>query len=231
MVTLWDFFIPTFRCPHRLERIGVIGDGGKWVCGLQRVANQKKCVIYSFGVNGESSFEATLLKRAPNCEVWGYDFSVGGWGPEIREDPELRNRAYFTALAIGGSDAHGENDNPKVWTLDSLMKLNGHEFIDILKVDVETAEFDALTAFLNAYAHGELPIGQMQLEIHAVHERGNFDFFVKWWETLEAAGLRPFNLEPNLIHVTNPGCRKPEVVEYSFINIHGNHALVSDAYN
>jgi len=94
-----DFFIPTFRCPHRLERIGVIGDGGKWVCGLQRVANQKKCVIYSFGlsffpsilppsvvtptrfmigVNGESSFEATLLKRAPNCEVWGYDFSVGG---------------------------------------------------------------------------------------------------------------------------------------------------------
>jgi hypothetical protein len=102
------------------------------------------------GVNGESSFEATLLKRAPNCEVWGYDFSVGGvsafvsfsffsvyqlltfslwqWGPEIREDPELRNRAYFTALAIGGSDAHGENDNPKVWTLDSLMKLNGTSF-------------------------------------------------------------------------------------------------------
>src|SRR5579863_2335105 len=94
-----DFFIPTFRCPHRLERIGVIGDGGKWVCGLQRVAKQKKCVIYSFGspffplilppfvvtptcymigVNGESSFEATLLKRAPGCEVWGYDYSVGG---------------------------------------------------------------------------------------------------------------------------------------------------------
>jgi len=91
--------------------------------------------------------------------------------------------------------------------------LSGHEFIDILKVDVETAEFDALTAFLNAYAHGELPIGQMQLEIHAVHDLGNFDFFVKWWEALEAAGLRPFSLEPNLLHVTNPGCRKPEVVE------------------
>jgi hypothetical protein len=33
---------------------------------------------YMLGVNGESSFEAALLKRLPHCEVWGYDFSVGG---------------------------------------------------------------------------------------------------------------------------------------------------------
>jgi hypothetical protein len=45
-----DFFIPSFQCPHRLERIGVLDDGGKWVCGLDRVAKQDKCVIYSFGL-------------------------------------------------------------------------------------------------------------------------------------------------------------------------------------
>ena len=28
------------------------------------------------GVNGESSFEASLLERAPGCQVYGYDFSV-----------------------------------------------------------------------------------------------------------------------------------------------------------
>lgn len=28
------------------------------------------------GINGESSFEAEVMKRAPGCEVWGYDFSV-----------------------------------------------------------------------------------------------------------------------------------------------------------
>lgn len=28
------------------------------------------------GINGESSFEASLLERAPGCEVWGYDFTV-----------------------------------------------------------------------------------------------------------------------------------------------------------
>jgi hypothetical protein len=45
-----DFFIPAFRCPHLVERIGTLGDGGKWVCGVDRVAKQDKCVIYSFGM-------------------------------------------------------------------------------------------------------------------------------------------------------------------------------------
>jgi Methyltransferase domain len=44
-----DFFIPAFQCPHLVERIGTLGDGGKWVCGMDRVEKQKKCVIYSFG--------------------------------------------------------------------------------------------------------------------------------------------------------------------------------------
>lgn len=32
------------------------------------------------GVNGESSFEADLMKAAPGCQVYGYDFSVGSVG-------------------------------------------------------------------------------------------------------------------------------------------------------
>ena len=99
-----DFFTAAFQCPHRVGRVGTLGDGGKWVCGLDRVARQKQCVIYSFGlsmstlstpqwfdrvltptryinptgINGESSFERDLLLRAPGCEAWGYDYSVGG---------------------------------------------------------------------------------------------------------------------------------------------------------
>ena len=47
------------------------------------------------------------------------------WGPEISNDPELRHRAHFQAWALGETDKHEEGDNPKYWTLDSLMKLNG----------------------------------------------------------------------------------------------------------
>jgi len=231
MYTLWDFFIPAFQCPHRVERVGTLGDGGKWVCGLDRVAKQDKCVIYSFGINGESSFERSLLRRAPGCEIWGYDFSVKSWGPEIIDDPELRRRAHFKPWALTGSDRHQESDDPKGWTLDSLMKLNGHTFIDILKIDIEGGEFDALTSFIAAHAHGDLPVGQLQLEIHALHGHERFDFFINWWESLEAAGLRPFWTEPNLVYINIMRGVGPELTEYAFMNIRGNHALVNEAFN
>lgn len=50
-------------------------DGGKWVCGMSRIAKKPDCVVYSFGINGESSFEAEVLDRT-ECQLWGYDFSV-----------------------------------------------------------------------------------------------------------------------------------------------------------
>ena len=40
---------PTFDCPHELERIGAVGDGGKWICGLSRIEDKPDCVIYTFG--------------------------------------------------------------------------------------------------------------------------------------------------------------------------------------
>ncbi|KAI9437664.1 hypothetical protein H4582DRAFT_292822 [Lactarius indigo] len=177
---------------------------GTWVCGLDRVAKQDKCVIYSFGINDESSFESTLLKRAPGCEVWGYDYSVNSWGPEITSDPALRDRAHFKSFALGGTNNHGDNDNPKFWIarlahgaqrcvcagdLRSATKSaaddrqpSGHTFIDILKIDIEGGEFDALTTFLSARAgDGKvLPVGQLQLEIHAREGRENFEYFAHW---------------------------------------------------
>ncbi|KAH8994782.1 methyltransferase domain-containing protein [Lactarius deliciosus] len=224
----YDFFISAFQCPHRVQRVGTLGDGGKWVCGLDRVVKQEKCI------NGESSFESTPLKRAPGCEVWGYDYSVDSWGPEITGDPELRDRAHFKPFALGGTNNHEDHDNPKYWTLDSLMDLNGHTFIDILKIDIEGGEFDALTAFLSARAAAEgdvLPVGQLQLEIHAREGHENFEYFARWWAALEAAGLRPFWTEPNLVYINLVRGVRPELAEYSFINIRGNHALVNEAFN
>ncbi|KAH9015381.1 hypothetical protein EDB84DRAFT_1526803 [Lactarius hengduanensis] len=57
---------------------------------MGRNAKQEKCVIYSFGINSKSSFEAALLERAQGCEVWGYDFHHG----QHRKIPKLRKRAH-----------------------------------------------------------------------------------------------------------------------------------------
>jgi Methyltransferase FkbM domain len=90
----------------------------------------------------------------------------------------------------------------------------GHTFIDILKVDIEGSEFDALTAFLDANANQKvLPVGQIQLEIHASTPRGDFKYFSHWWAALEAAGLRPFWTEPNLVAINLYRGSRPEVAE------------------
>lgn len=47
--TVWDFFPPAFSCPHQVTREGALGNGGKWLCGLDRVKHKKDCVVYSFG--------------------------------------------------------------------------------------------------------------------------------------------------------------------------------------
>ncbi|KAH9069679.1 hypothetical protein EDB83DRAFT_384626 [Lactarius deliciosus] len=243
-----------FPVPHRVQRVGTLGDGGKWVCGLDRVVKQEKCVIYSFGlfllfvllflgfqrgltwasvyvigINGESSFESTLLKRAPGCEAWGYDYSVNSWGPEITGDPELRDRAHFKPFDCPSRSA-GQTTTKITTTPNTGRSTRSW----ISTIDIEGGEFDALTAFLGARAAAEgdvLPVGQLQLEIHAREGHENFEYFARWWAALEAAGLRPFWTEPNLVYINLVRGVRPELAEYSFINIRGNHALVNEAFN
>ncbi|EIW85952.1 hypothetical protein CONPUDRAFT_68594 [Coniophora puteana RWD-64-598 SS2] len=227
--TLWDFFPPSFKCPHNLERIGVMGDGGKWTCGLERIEKKEKCVIYTFGINGESSFEAGVMKRAKGCDVWGYDFSVNSFGPEIEKDEILRSRSHFFSYALGPKDA--PYADPPTYTLQTLMKRNGHSFIDILKIDIEGNEYDSLISFFDSIStNSPLPIGQVQMEVH-VYQDSEWNYFPKFlafWEKLEKRGLRPFFSEPNMVYANLIRDLQPGLAEYSFINVKGDHELVNE---
>jgi len=224
--TVWDFFPPAFNCPHEVERLGALGDGGKWVCGLSRVAQKPDCIVYSFGINYESSFENEILSNTEHCEVWGYDFSVTAFGPEIPKS--LLHRTHFHAFGLSGSDKHDSGDKPPMYTLESLMKLNGHTHIDILKIDIESWEFETITTLLDPYIlSGEpLPFGQLQLEIHLWDK--SFAEYLAWWETLETAGLRPFWTEPNLVYQNYNKKHTANLAEYSFLNVKGDNIFLHD---
>ncbi|KAF7375751.1 Methyltranfer-dom domain-containing protein [Mycena sanguinolenta] len=227
--TLWDLYGPAFSCPFPVYRVGTMGDGGKWVCGLERATHHPNCVIYSMGVERQSSFEQEVLRQSKDCQVYGFDFSVSEWGPELRADTEVNDRAHFFPYKIGAEDNH--EVNPKQYSLQGIMKELGHDFIDIWKIDIEGSEFAALTAVIESFKGKPLPFGQMQIEIHLnfgpsfVNTIGAFD---KWWTMLEDAGLRPFWTELNLLDV-NVIRRGPYVGEWSFINIRGRHPLVDDS--
>ncbi|CAE6481383.1 unnamed protein product [Rhizoctonia solani] len=222
--TLWDFFPPSFDCPYETTRLGTMGDGGKWICGLSRIMEKPDCVVYSAGISTDSSFEADILRKT-QCQVFGFDFSVDKFGPEIENSASLKARTKFYKYAISGKDDY--RASPSRWTLRTLMERHGHTFIDILKIDIEGAEFEVLAETIKYYVDNELPLpfGQLQLEIHS--ENVSFEKFLKWWEALEAAGLRPFHTETNLI-VVNWWRSKPTFSEYSFLNIRASHEVVED---
>ncbi|KAK1219265.1 hypothetical protein PQX77_018032 [Marasmius sp. AFHP31] len=226
--TVWDFFPAAYNCPHDLQRLGALGDGGKWVCGITRVEKKRDCVVYSFGINYESSFESAILDHTDHCQIWGYDFSVKSFGPEIPESQA--NRTHFHPYKLGGEDvaAVPEKEEPPMYTLSTLMKQNGHTHIDILKVDIESWEFDLLTTLVKSYRNAGLPLpfGQLQLEIHAWHK--SFKEFLEWWQMLEEAGLRPFWTEPNLVYNNYNRGGTADLAEYSFINIKGDNVFITE---
>ncbi|CAK5271407.1 unnamed protein product [Mycena citricolor] len=226
--TLWDLYAPIFSCPFQAFRVGTMGDGGKWVCGFERVIQQDRCIVYSMGVNHQSSFEQQILRGSKSCTVYGFDFSVSNWGPELVADTAVNARAHFYPWKITGVDNHGAV--PKEYSFHGIMKEFGHEFVDILKIDIEGSEFEVLAAIVESFKGQPLPFGQMQIEIHVGYalQTDTIRTFDRWWTLLEDAGLRPFWTEPNLPDI-NFLRRGPPVVEWSFLNIRGHHALLDDS--
>ena len=91
---------------------------------------------------------------------------------------------------------------------------------DILKIDIEYAEFDALTAFdKHTSSDPEYPIGQMLIEIHLFNRGKTLVEFITWWEALEARGWRPAWTEPNLLAVTlSLEDKNPRLAEVCFFS-------------
>lgn len=180
---------------------------------------QPGCIIYSFGIQFESTFEEELFKRTTNCQIWGYDFSVDKFGDALA-GYEIQNRAYFTKAGIAGvTDIMA---NPPFYSIQDLMEMNGHDHIDVLKMDIESYEFEAMRSVIDHFLDKgeEIPIAQFQVEIHLMPGLIGVDEMIEWWELLEKAGFRPFWTEPNLLVTTQQAYDgMPRFAEYSFINI------------
>lgn len=86
--------------------------------------------LITIGINYESSFEAEILAGTNHCQIWGYDFSVKSFGPEI--PAHQLSRTHFKAFGLGGEDAH--HAEPPMYTLESLMKMNGTYTLNIMRV-------------------------------------------------------------------------------------------------
>ncbi|KAN0102407.1 Methyltransferase domain containing protein [Russula decolorans] len=258
--TVWDFFPPAFFCPHELERVGDLGDGGKWVCGMSQLQEKEDCIVYSIGPPTDASFESELLARTRHCQLFIFDYTASSlprglsihaisparfdefYAPldtlnyddklDYWDSRHVLQRAHFKPYRIAGFDAHGAGDTPKTYTLESLMRQNGHTHIDVLKIDLEGWEFDTLTTFLKPGPEFTderpriPPVSQMLLELHLWNL--GFSDLLNWWSTLERAGLRAVAREPNLVYQNYNRMQGAELAEYTFLNVAEPNVFISD---
>ena len=191
------------------EKIWSGNEGASWcVCpeGLS-----PRSVVYSLGVGEDISFDLALIER--------FGLQVHAFDPTPRSIEWLETQTVppefvFHACGVAGFDgscAFLPPENPthvshsivtrassrpaievSVHRLGTVMKMLGHEHIDLLKMDIEGAEYEVLADMLTC---GFL-VKQLLVEFHHRWPHIGIEKTKHAIRALNASGYRIFNVSP-----------------------------------
>lgn len=130
----FDALMPAFPDACELSRVGLKDwDGGKWICGLEKIPDSKErpCVVYSIGSNDQYDFEG-VVRETTNCTVETFDCTAEGALPGY-----MRDRVRFHKICLGNPADADAAAGMKFMTLRQIMAMLGHEYVTLLKADIE----------------------------------------------------------------------------------------------
>ena len=161
-------------------------DGAWSVCFDQGILTAPGCVVYSFGIGGDWSFDEAMAQgdyfglsgsftKGIGCSVHSFDPTMG-----LAAHVHQPGAVWFQPTGLAGSDGerveprgigwrNGRTDSEmrrpwRVATLRTVMHELQHERLTLLKIDVESFEWEALAA---AVADGTLDrVDQILFEAH-----------------------------------------------------------------
>ncbi|XP_057368115.1 probable methyltransferase-like protein 24 [Daphnia carinata] len=143
---------------------GVIAsDGNKAVCFDRSITpDAGNCLVYSFGINNEWSFEDAMAKFS--CQVYAFDPSMNV------SDHDRSQFIHFFRLGLDGQDRLHPSKGWQMRTVTSIYDMLKSQhgelaLIDVLKIDVEFAEWDALPQMANSGFLAD-KVKQLVVEIH-----------------------------------------------------------------
>lgn len=185
-------------CPGMVERIGQ-GDGSKVICNVAGlVAKNGKCVVHSYGANIQIQFD-TELKNRTNCEFHSFDINpklLGTAGPRLQQAG-----VNFHLWGIGDHEFTTQENGVDVpiKTFQTIMKELGNIRLDILKMDVEGAEYQSLMLLAESPGCLELPatVQQILVELHVWQESSANHLKRLLAAVQENCGFQAFAKEPN----------------------------------
>ncbi|KAL0054009.1 hypothetical protein WJX82_002362 [Trebouxia sp. C0006] len=201
---LWDYYAPFHDCGTK-QRVGGIGDGGKWVCEVMGALQHSECVVYSLGSHMETTFEEEIIEQTP-CKVHTFDHSLSS--EQGKTLSHVSPRLAFHPYKVGMG--HSISAHYKEKSIHGIMEELNHSWIDVLKIDIEDAEWEVLEALISS---GSLHFSQLQVEFH--FRRVSLKMVLKVLAGLTDAGYRVFSTEPN-------HCCNGSHMEYSFIKVDSN---------
>ena len=144
----------------------------------------RRAVVYSVGIGEDTSWDEALLREHAGLRVWGFDPTPRAAAYVVRVAAALGPRFHFTqeglatragnftftkpagkgaSMRMGRHAAMGGTLEARVDTLEAWMRQRGHAWIDVLKLDVEGAEYSVLEDLAQ---RDVLPFSQLLVEFH-----------------------------------------------------------------
>ena len=228
--SFFDPIEPVWNCLTRRRVPQTGGDGPKWMCGVESLPAQ--ALVYSFGSNGDISFESSLRKLVPRAEFFVFD-------PTLTEASARIVRSHnFSLLESGlvGLNLTSLSYASKVFPAKDLrahMLSLGHKsrVVDVLKIDIEGSEYAALSNVRIGSCRGaDVKVDQLLIEMHVIdpNESKQIRDLVR---NLHSCGMKLFNKEKNhwyrsldyyyyslLSACFFRGCAGARCAEFSFIS-------------
>ncbi|MBP1465733.1 FkbM family methyltransferase [Candidatus Chloroploca sp. M-50] len=182
--------------------------GGWTICPDGLTASS---LIYSFGVGEDTSFDLELIAQ--------YGVEVHAFDPTPKsiawvQSNSWPDRFHFHPIGIGSSDRMAfffPPDDPshvshsilprrnaasaptqvQLFRLKTIADMLGHQQIDLLKMDIEGAEYEVITDLLDTH---NIIIRQILIEFHPFFEGLTYNATANSIRQLEKRGYRLFNI-------------------------------------
>ncbi|KAK3083013.1 hypothetical protein FSP39_011659 [Pinctada imbricata] len=149
-----------------MVRVGNIVDGGWEVCHDVQFRPRSPCLVYSFGINYDFSFDEDVAKTY-GCEVHAFDPSMN-----IAEFKRPHLKFYKIGIGEANKEITFKGQKWKLNTLKTILERLNHSNrrIDVLKMDIEDNELQVLPEMIRSGAMRN--VAQFYLEFHHYYDLG-----------------------------------------------------------
>lgn len=200
-----------YQCRQvRRTRVTLGNRHAEWTISPEGIG--RNSIVYSFGVGEDISWDLGMIERF-GVEIHAFDpsplsirwiagkelpgglifhpFGLAGEDGEIafHEPPDPGAKSLRVADTAEGC-ARGQIYRLPVHRLESIQEMLGHRHIDILKMDIEGAEYDVIEDMVNAAGN----ISQLLIEFHHRFPDVGVEETRKAIRKLNRAGFRIFHV-------------------------------------